>query len=52
MIQLNVGGSDNGLGAIVGLFRHGNNGLRRMFRFTFARKRSALPTRIERWQIL
>ena len=52
VIELDVGGSDNGLGLIVGLGWHRNDRLRRMFRLALARQRPARAPRIERRQIL
>src|SRR3954468_3601737 len=51
MIQLEVGGSDNGLGAIVGFSRHRNDGLRSMFGLAFLRKRPVRSSCIERRKI-
>ena len=51
MIQLDVGRSDDGLRAVVRLGRHRNDGLRRVLRFAFLRKRSVRASGIERRKI-
>ncbi len=52
MIQLDVGGSDDGLSSIVCLGGHRNDRLRRMFRLAFLGKRPAPAAGIERRKIL
>ena len=51
MIQLDLGRSNNGLPAIVRLWRHRNNGLWRVCRISLLRQPSLCSTRIERLQV-